>query len=117
MADVGAQAVLHISGPHVDAQRPVAVGGELVVIGSGMSCEVRLPAAPGIAEEHASISSENGRHLLSHLARGHVTEVGGKPVFHGFLDDGDEIEIGPYRLRYRVVPSTAVVEPASPEPR
>ena len=73
-----------------------------VTIGTAESCEIRLPATVGIAEEHARLWWRDGRLMLHHIAPHSVTFVGSKEVTWTSLGNGDEIAIGPYTLRIGV---------------
>ena len=82
-------------------------------IGSGEACAIRLPAAPGVAAEHARISWKDRQHSrlrLHHLARGQTTTVAGKSVSVGFivLEDGDEVRIGPHVLGISITPARSL---------
>jgi len=72
---------------------------EPVTIGSGNRCAIRLPAAPGLAEQHARMWWRDGRLMLHHIASGHVTTLAGRSVVWAAVEDGDEVSVGPYVLR------------------
>ncbi len=85
------------------------VGRQPVTIGSGQNCAIGLPAAPGVAAEHARIWWRDGRLMLHHLAPGQqTTAIGGRRVGWAVLDHGDEVCIGPYTLKVSVTPAREV---------
>ena len=71
-------------------------------IGTGENCDMRLPAAAGVAEEHARLWWRDGRLMLHHIAPELVTQVGSRTILWTSLEDGDEAGIGPYTLRISV---------------
>jgi predicted component of type VI protein secretion system len=73
-----------------------------VTIGTSENCDIRLPAAAGIAEEHARLWWRDGRLMLHHIAPNLVTLVGSREILWTSLEDGDEAAIGPYTLRISV---------------
>jgi VWFA-related protein len=75
------------------------LGERPVTIGSGSRCVIRLPAAPGLAEQHARMWWRDGRLMLHHIASGHVTTLAGRSVVWAGVEDGDEVSVGPYVLR------------------
>jgi len=75
------------------------LGERPVTVGSGKACAIRLPAAPGLAEQHARMWWRDGRLMLHHIASGQVTTVAGKSVVWAAVEDGDEVSVGPYVLR------------------
>jgi VWFA-related protein len=75
------------------------IGDQPATIGSGNTCTIRLPAAPGLAQQHARLWWRDGRLMLHHIAPGHVTTLAGKSVAWAAAEDGDEVSVGPYVLR------------------
>jgi VWFA-related protein len=97
-----------VAGP--SAVNPVPLGTAPITVGSGAACTLRLPAAPGVAVEHARIWSRDGRHMLHHIADGHETLVNGTNSEWASLGESDEVQIGPYVIRYRTTaPDAALV--------
>jgi VWFA-related protein len=84
---------------HPLASRAV-VGDVPVAIGSGPECGLVLRAAIDVAPLHARVWTRDGRVMLHHLGNGHDTRVNGRTVEWAVLKDGDEIAIGPNRLRF-----------------
>ena len=63
-------------------------------------------------EERVRIWRREGKFMLHRLSRRGRVAVGGRPVAGAVLEDGDEIEVGPWRLRFSLRP-----EAAPPVPR
>jgi predicted component of type VI protein secretion system len=63
-------------------------------------------------EERVRIWRREGKFMLHRLSRRGRVAVGGRPVAWAVLEDGDEIEVGPWRLRFSLRP-----EAAPPVPR
>lgn len=72
-------------------------------IGSAPDCTIRLPN--GKSSSRVRIWRREGKFMLHNLSRRGRVAVGGKPVTWAVLEDGDEIEIGPHRLRFRLRPA------------
>jgi tight adherence protein B len=89
--------VVVTAGPSEDLR--FELGEEPVTIGSGNRCAIRLPAAPGLAEQHARMWWRDGRLMLHHIASGHVTTLAGRSIVWAAVEDGDEVSVGPYVLR------------------
>jgi curved DNA-binding protein CbpA len=82
----------------------VDLGEEPVTLGSDRECDVRLAAEPGpVAPAHAQIWFTGERFVIRSLDPTHPTVLCGQRVNWAGLDDGDEIEIGAYRLRFEAV--------------
>ena len=92
-----AAAILITSG--LDEGRMFWVSEKPVTIGTGANCDIKLSAAPGIAEEHARLWWRDGRLMLHHIAPDLFTFVGSRNIIWTSLTDGDEASIGPYMLR------------------
>jgi len=86
----------------LDEGRLFRVSEKPATIGTGENCDIRLPAAAGVAEEHARLWWRDGRLMLHHIAPDLVTLVGSKKILWTSLEDGDEAAIGPYTLRIGV---------------
>ena len=82
-----------------DGERSFEIGQHPVTLGSAPNCQIRLEAAPGVAENHARCWLREGTLMLHHLSPGHESLVGGNRVTWVSLARGDEVHIGPYRLR------------------
>ncbi len=103
-SQVSAEATILITSG-LDQGRSFQVGGQPVTIGSGESCGIRLPAAPGFAAEHARLWWRDGQRMLHHLAPDQTTIVAGREIIWTSLQDGDEASIGPYLLRITNAPA------------
>ncbi len=85
------------------------VGAEPRRIGCGPESEVSLPSDGTVAEVHAQVQSDEGRHYVTAVAGGVL--VNGQPVQQAWLSEGDVLQVGSYRLRYGP-PRKYVREPA-----
>jgi tight adherence protein B len=93
-----------VDGP--DKGKSVRVGEVAVTVGSDVDCALRLADPDGrVAGHHARIWLREGHFMLHHLAGGgYTTVVGEKALRWVVLEDGDEIVIGPHRLRFEASP-------------
>jgi len=91
-----------VEGP--DSGRSVDLGGQAVTIGADVDCALRLSDAGGqVGGRHARVWLREGSFMLHHLDRRLTTLVGERPVDWAVLEPGDEIVIGPYRLRFETM--------------
>ncbi|MEZ4503849.1 MAG: VWA domain-containing protein [Dehalococcoidia bacterium] len=90
-----------VAGPDEVPSMPLR--DEPITIGSAPTCALRLSPAPGVAAEHARIWSRDGRPMLHHIAGDHETLINGARAEWASLQERDEVQIGPYVLRYRAV--------------
>ena len=80
------------------------LGEEPVTLGSDRECDLRLEAESGaVAPAHAQLWFTGERFVIRSLDPIHPTVLCGQRVNWAGLDDGDEIEIGPHRLRFEAV--------------
>jgi curved DNA-binding protein CbpA len=94
---------LVMRGPE-DREETFDLGKGPVIVGSGRDCDIRLAAEPGqVAPAHAQIWFTGERFVIRSLDPLHPTLLCGQRVNWAGLDDGDEIEIGPHRLRFEAV--------------
>jgi hypothetical protein len=90
---------LIIQGPG-DDERRFRLEKQPTTIGTSDESHLRLDDAAGkVAEEHARIWSRDGKLMFHQIARSAASLVGGRPVSWVSLENGDEIQIGDYRLR------------------
>ena len=82
--------------------KSVPLGEDAVTLGSDADCTLSLADPDGrIAGHHARIWLREGHFMLHHLAGGrYSTVVAEKQLKWAVLEDGDEIVIGPHRLRF-----------------
>jgi len=93
-----------VEGP--DAGQSVELGGQAVTIGADADCALRLSDAGGlVGGHHARVWLREGSFMLHHLDRRLTTSVGERTVDWAVLEDGDEIVIGPHRLRFEAAES------------
>jgi uncharacterized protein YegL len=79
------------------------LGEAPATIGSAPDCTIRLP--DGKSSSRVRVWRREGKFMLHSLSRRGRVAVGGRPVTWAVLEDGDEIEIGPHRLRFRLLPA------------
>jgi VWFA-related protein len=87
--------------------KSVPLGEDAVTLGSDADCKLSLADPDGrVAGRHARIWLREGHFMLHHLAGGrYATVVGENSLKWAVLEDGDEIVIGPHRLRFEAVSS------------
>jgi len=92
-----------VDGP--DRGKSLPLGEDAVTLGSDADCTLSLADPYGrVAGRHARIWLREGHFMLHHLAGGrYMTVVGENTVRWVVLEDGDEIVIGPHRLRFEAV--------------
>ena len=78
------------------------VGEQPLIIGSGDACDILLPDAEGVAEEHLRVWRRDGRLMLHQLASGEETIVAGNAINWASLGDGEEAWFGPFLLRFSI---------------
>lgn len=84
-----------------EAGRAVYVREQPVTLGSDADCTLRLADSMGqVGGHHARVWLREGRYMLHHLDERRTTLVGERPVRWAVLEPGDEITIGPHRLRF-----------------
>jgi len=83
----------------IDSKRSHSLGGR-VVIGRGDSCEIRVED-PMVSAAHAEIvKAPDGTFQIRDLGSRRGTYVGSRKVNQAPLRDGDELMVGPVRLRF-----------------
>jgi VWFA-related protein len=88
-----------IEGP--DAGESVDLGEQAVTLGSDADCALRLSDAGGqVGRHHARVWLREGSFMLHHLDKRLTTRVGEREIDWAVLEPGDEIVIGPHRLRF-----------------
>jgi len=70
------------------------------IIGSSPKCDITLAMDKQVAPQHASISEQGGRYLLSDMGTSGGTAVNGRPIRTHSLRSGDRITIGQTTLQY-----------------
>jgi hypothetical protein len=86
--------ILMVSGP--EFIRSFQLGDQPGTIGAAPSSSVHLPAAPGVAGDHARFWWRDRQLMLHHVATDQVTRVNGNQIVWTSLEEGDEVWIGPY---------------------
>ncbi|MDI6858305.1 MAG: VWA domain-containing protein [Dehalococcoidia bacterium] len=93
-----------IDGPQLGTA--LELGDHAVTIGTDADCSLRLSDASGqVGRRHVRVWLREGRYMLHHLDRGRATRIGERRVEWAVLEPGDEIVIGPHRLRFEEAPS------------
>ncbi len=83
----------------IETERSHSVGTH-TIIGRGDSCEIRIDD-PMVSATHAEITqTADGRFRIRDLGSRRGTYVGSKKVSETPLKDGDELMIGPMRMRF-----------------
>ncbi|MGD0765995.1 MAG: VWA domain-containing protein [Dehalococcoidia bacterium] len=81
--------------------KSIGIGDAAVTIGTDPDCTLRLSNPDGqVAGHHARVWLREGSFMLHHLGGRLTTMVGDKPLKWAVLEDGDEIVIGPHRIRF-----------------
>ncbi len=89
---------IEVEGP--DTRQTAHVGREPATIGTDASNQLRLEDPQGrVAGVHARIWSRDGKLIFHQLSDSVPSLIEGKPVDWATLSPGDEITIGPYRLK------------------
>jgi Mg-chelatase subunit ChlD len=92
-------------------QQSYPLGAAPATVGFTADCTVRLPGSQPHSRETVRVWRREGKFMVHRLSRRGRVAVGGRPVTWAVLEDGDEIEIGPCRLRFRLEPASAGVPP------
>ncbi len=89
-----------VDGP--DKGKSVPLGEEAVTLGADADCALSLANPDGrVGGHHARVWLREGHFMLHHLEGSRfMTQVGERQVAWAVLEDGDEIVIGPHRLRF-----------------
>src|SRR5438132_611507 len=99
LGNMRADAWLESMTPENGARFPL--GEDPVTVGFTGDCTICLPDGAGHAGARFRVWRREGVYMLHNLTRmGRIT-VGGKPATWAVLEDGDEIIIGPSKLRFR----------------
>lgn len=74
----------------------------IAVIGRSDDCDICLAGDPGISRYHAAIvrAKDCSGYFVRDLGSLDPTKIGGRVVHQHLLRDGDEIEVGDYRILY-----------------
>ena len=86
-----------VAGP--DAGRSVDLGERAVTIGSDADCALHL-SGDQAGGHHVRVWLREGSFMLHHLDKRFTTRIGEREVEWAVLEDGDEIVIGPHRIRF-----------------
>ncbi|MGA2285971.1 MAG: VWA domain-containing protein, partial [Dehalococcoidia bacterium] len=94
-----------VDGP--DKGKSVPLGEGAVTLGADADCTLTLANPDGrVGGHHARIWLREGHFMLHHLEGSRfVTQIGQRQVAWAVLENGDEIVLGPHRLRFEMPPS------------
>ncbi|GMV80727.1 MAG: hypothetical protein AMXMBFR7_19110 [Planctomycetota bacterium] len=73
---------------------------EKVVVGREPTCEIPIDNL-GISRQHCAFAIKGGAYVVQDLGSANGTFVNGKRIVEHYLNDGDEVVIGKYILRFR----------------
>jgi pSer/pThr/pTyr-binding forkhead associated (FHA) protein len=96
--DVPAAELVVVAGPNAGTAFPL---NSQNIVGRTTSADIHLPD-PGVSRRHACVTAARGAFWLLDLGSTNTTHVNGHPIDKHELHDGDDIELGPWRLRYRL---------------
>lgn len=103
---------LTLFGPAGDGSRRYTLANGETIIGRRPDCRIVLDA-PSISARHARLFTVDGHAVIHGLDEAWPVYVNGEPVKRRILAAGDDIELGPYRLRYT---DGGIVGTVDPEP-
>lgn len=79
------------------------IGDDPVTVGFTGDCTICLPDGTNRRFDRFRVWRREGRYMLHNLSRFGGATVGGKPAPWAVLEDGDEIQLGEWRLVFRTV--------------
>ena len=91
----------------VAPKEPLVVDLPSLVIGRHPDCQVQV-AEPGVSARHATIERHADGYYVRRLDGSVDVWVNGDPVTERRLASGDELEIGPARIRFEIVHGAGV---------
>jgi pSer/pThr/pTyr-binding forkhead associated (FHA) protein len=91
----------------VAPKEPLVVDLPSLVIGRHADCHVQV-AEPGVSDRHATIERHADGYYVRRLDGSVDLWVNGDPVTQRRLASGDELEIGPARIRFEIVHGAGV---------
>ena len=96
--------LLVVRGPNVGTEFPL--NREVVSAGRAPECHICLDDVT-VSRQHVEFRRLNGKYRVFDLDSLNNTYVNQDPIYSAELSDGDEIQIGTFRLRYLAKPATA----------
>ena len=82
-------------------RRRFPLGGDVVMIGRGEGCDLRIPLGD-VSRKHCSVVQSEGQLLIQDLGSSNGTYVNGKRIQEASLRPGDQIRIGSLRFVVQV---------------
>ncbi len=89
---------LRLVSPRGDEAYPL--GDSPLTIGFTADCGIRLPDVASTRWERVRVWRREARYMFHNLSRFGDVSVGGRPTTWAILEDGDEIQIGSWRLSF-----------------
>ncbi len=83
-----------------DTERIIPVTAEGVELGRSPDCDIVIKDF-GVSRKHAKVIADGDRCRLIDLKSKNGTHVNGVPVLEAFLNDGDQIMLGKFLLRFQ----------------
>jgi adenylate cyclase len=83
-----------------DTERNIPVTAEGVELGRSPDCDIVIKDF-GVSRKHAKVIADGDRCRLIDLKSKNGTHVNGVPVLEAFLNDGDQIMLGKFLLRFQ----------------
>jgi pSer/pThr/pTyr-binding forkhead associated (FHA) protein len=87
---------------HATLKGPLVVERPSLVIGRRADCHIQI-AEPGVCDRHATIERQADGYHVRNLDSAAIICVNGDVVRKRRLASGDELEIGPVRIRFEIV--------------
>ncbi len=88
-----------LTGP--DKGKVVPFKNDKMTFGRHESSDISLDGKK-VSRNHATIGVRNGKFVITDLGSKNRTRINGEPITEKFLNNGDEITIGEFLLRFRV---------------
>lgn len=88
-----------LSGP--DKGHSVTFNGNKMTFGRHATCDIKLEGKK-ISRQHATIGLRKGKFVMTDMGSKNRTRINGQPITEQFLTSGDEIQIGDYKMRFRL---------------
>jgi len=95
-------------------QRVCQLDKPKLVVGREPSCDVPIDNL-GISRQHCAFLSKGEAFIVQDLGSSNGTYVNGVKVTERFLNDGDEVIIGKYTLKFKNEQQTAAAPKAAPD--
>lgn len=94
-----------------DGDKIYSLEKQRLVVGRDAKCDIQLDNL-AVSREHCAFSRRGEAHVVQDLNSANGTYVNGKKVNEHFLNDGDEIFVGQFKLLFKSKAMQAVPKPA-----